>query len=47
MDANIDTQKPYLGFVAASAGLLDDVLKKHGEGKAAHLVNGVKGGHMF
>lgn len=43
----LTAQKPYLGFVAASAGILDQVLKEHQEGGASHLVNGVKGGHIF
>ncbi|RYP83729.1 hypothetical protein DL769_001303 [Monosporascus sp. CRB-8-3] len=42
----LDPSKPYLGFVAASIGCLDEVLKEHQAGTST-LVNGVKGGHIF
>ncbi|RYP08985.1 hypothetical protein DL764_001553 [Monosporascus ibericus] len=42
----LDPSKPYLGFVAASIGCLDEVLKEHQAGTST-LVSGVKGGHMF
>ncbi|RYP21445.1 hypothetical protein DL765_002235 [Monosporascus sp. GIB2] len=42
----LDPSKPYLGFVAASIGCLDEVLKEHQAGTST-LVSGVKGGHIF
>ncbi|RYP34501.1 hypothetical protein DL766_002943 [Monosporascus sp. MC13-8B] len=42
----LDPSKPYLGFVAASIGCLDEMLKEHQAGTSP-LVSGVKGGHMF
>jgi len=41
----LDPSRPYLGFVAASAGCLDEVLQKQRDGSAS-LVNGVNG-HIF
>ncbi|RYP46293.1 hypothetical protein DL768_007460 [Monosporascus sp. mg162] len=42
----LDPSKPYLGFVAASAGCLDEVIR--GQGLAAsELPNGVNGGDHF
>lgn len=39
-------QKPYLGFIAASAGVLEKILKE-GLGRSAKLTNGVNGAHHF
>lgn len=40
------TQSPYLGFIAASAGCLDQVLKD-GLSKAAKVTNGANGALHF
>lgn len=42
----LNPSKPYLGFIAASAGLLEKVLKD-GLGRSAKLTNGVNGAHHF
>ncbi|KAG6368724.1 hypothetical protein INS49_002938 [Diaporthe citri] len=42
----LNPSKPYLGFIAASAGLLEKVLKE-GLGRSAKLTNGVNGAHHF
>jgi hypothetical protein len=43
---NQGLQSPYLGFIAASAGCLDKVLKE-GLARIPRLTNGVNGGHHF
>ncbi|KAI7781339.1 ctp synthase [Diaporthe eres] len=42
----LNPSRPYLGFIAASAGLLEKVLKD-GLGRSAKLMNGVNGAHHF
>ncbi|KAJ0122473.1 ctp synthase [Diaporthe amygdali] len=42
----LNPSSPYLGFIAASAGLLEKVLKE-GLARASKLTNGVNGAHHF
>lgn len=40
-------QKPYLGFIAASAGCLDQVILEHQQAAASKLEDGVKAESLF